>query len=246
MWDSGLRTPPPNVLTRARQIVARHIHQSELVPLAQLAAEIDVNVHTLRAAARAGHLRAVFSTRSVYGRPIVFATREEATRPHRHLTVAALRSRCRGRRDHDGPDQLITMRGIRGLLTERIAGGNPLPSVPPDYDRQLRALRVRHDFSQSTLAKRIGAANKAVVYRWESRKRRPSPVFWQRLQCLNTELMLGSSRSADTTVSGPFSGTLDARARSSGGQSTSLLSLGPLVRVQPGAPSRHGPFWARR
>jgi DNA-binding transcriptional regulator YiaG len=36
------------------------------------------------------------------------------------------------------------------------------------------------------LAERVGAANKAVVYQWESRRRRPSPVLWQRVQTLGS------------------------------------------------------------
>ena len=35
--------------------------------------------------------------------------------------------------------------------------------------------------TQGALAGRIGAAGKAVVYQWESRKRTPSPVLWQRV-----------------------------------------------------------------
>ena len=31
-------------------------------------------------------------------------------------------------------------------------------------------------------AARVGAARKAVVYQWESRKRCPSPLFWKRIQ----------------------------------------------------------------
>jgi hypothetical protein len=31
------------------------------------------------------------------------------------------------------------------------------------------------------LARGFGAAGKAVVYQWESRKRPPSPVLWQRV-----------------------------------------------------------------
>jgi hypothetical protein len=34
------------------------------------------------------------------------------------------------------------------------------------------------------LAEKIGAAGKAVVYQWESRKRKPSPVLWQRVERL--------------------------------------------------------------
>jgi hypothetical protein len=31
-------------------------------------------------------------------------------------------------------------------------------------------------------ATQVGAARKAVVYQWESRKRCPSPLFWRRIQ----------------------------------------------------------------
>jgi DNA-binding transcriptional regulator YiaG len=41
-------------------------------------------------------------------------------------------------------------------------------------------------FKQSAFAKRIGAAGKAVVYQWETRKRRPSPVFWKKITALTT------------------------------------------------------------
>ena len=40
--------------------------------------------------------------------------------------------------------------------------------------------------SQSRLAHRIGAAGKAVVYQWESRRRVPSPVFWRRVEELES------------------------------------------------------------
>jgi DNA-binding transcriptional regulator YiaG len=59
-------------------------------------------------------------------------------------------------------------------------------TVPTDYDRQLRRVRLGLRLSQSQFAKLIGAANKAVVYQWETRKRRPSPVFWQRIQDLSS------------------------------------------------------------
>ena len=61
----------------------------------------------------------------------------------------------------------------------------PLPSVPPDYDVRLKSLRAQLKLSQQALARLIGAAGKAVVYQWESRKRTPSPVFWKRIQALS-------------------------------------------------------------
>ena len=59
----------------------------------------------------------------------------------------------------------------------------PLPTVPEDYDERLRQLRRRRrlHLTQGALALRLGAAGKAVVYQWESRKRTPSPVLWQRI-----------------------------------------------------------------
>ncbi len=61
----------------------------------------------------------------------------------------------------------------------------PLASVPPDYDVRVKSLRSELELSQRALARLIGAAGKAVVYQWESRKRTPSPVFWQRIQALS-------------------------------------------------------------
>jgi DNA-binding transcriptional regulator YiaG len=45
-------------------------------------------------------------------------------------------------------------------------------------------MRRRLGFTQSQLAASVGAAGKAVVYQWEARKRKPSPVFWQKIQAL--------------------------------------------------------------
>lgn len=42
--------------------------------------------------------------------------------------------------------------------------------------------------SQARFADLVGAARKAVVYQWESRKRTPSPVFWQRIQALSQDV----------------------------------------------------------
>jgi DNA-binding transcriptional regulator YiaG len=64
----------------------------------------------------------------------------------------------------------------------------PLPAVPDDYDARLRGLRRRLQLTQDALARRIGAAGKAVVHQWESRKRTPSPVLWQRVLDLEGRL----------------------------------------------------------
>ena len=57
-------------------------------------------------------------------------------------------------------------------------------SVPEDYHLVLKLLRRRLGWSQADLARQIGAAGKAVVYQWESRKRTPSLVFRSRTERL--------------------------------------------------------------
>ena len=157
MWDSGLRPVPVGVLPRARAVITEHTRNSELLSLDQLARELGIHQRTLRAAARTGRLKVTFSVRSVFGRPIRFATRAAGQ--------AFMRTHYR----HYGrPPRAVA----------------PLPSVPHDYHLYLKRLRHRLRLTQDDLARRIGAANKAVVYQWESRKRRPSPVFWQRIEAL--------------------------------------------------------------
>jgi DNA-binding XRE family transcriptional regulator len=56
--------------------------------------------------------------------------------------------------------------------------------IPPDYADQIRRVRQRLGLTQTQFAARVGAARKAVVYQWESRKRCPSPLFWQRIRDL--------------------------------------------------------------
>ena len=56
-----------------------------------------------------------------------------------------------------------------------------------DSDATLVGLRHRLALSQQQLATRVGAAGKAVVYQWESGKRKPSPVFWMRITRLQRQ-----------------------------------------------------------
>ncbi len=65
-----------------------------------------------------------------------------------------------------------------------------VPTVPADFPSKLIGLRLRLHLTQGELARRIGAANKAVIYQWEARKRTPSIVFWARLE----ELARGDRR----------------------------------------------------
>jgi DNA-binding transcriptional regulator YiaG len=153
-WDSGRRQVPALMLQRAREAVAHHAQQTELLPLDQLANELHVHIRTLQAAVRTGRLEAHFSVESVFGRPKRLATRAAT-------------------------EQFMVTHYRR--FGGQKACPAPLPTVPPDYDQQLRALRRRLRLTQDALARRIGAAGKAVVYQWESRKRTPSPVFWRRI-----------------------------------------------------------------
>ena len=161
MWDSGLRPVPAPMLRRAREALESRAHQNELLPLGRLASELGVHVRTLQAAARTGRLDVLFFTRSVFGRPLRLATRaagEQFKRTH-----------------------------YRRFAGQTVCAA-PLPSVPADYDQQLKRLRRRLRLTQEGLARRVGAARKAVVYQWESRKRTPSPVFWQRIESLSRDV----------------------------------------------------------
>jgi DNA-binding XRE family transcriptional regulator len=48
----------------------------------------------------------------------------------------------------------------------------------------IRRVRRQLGLTQTQLAARVGASRKAVIYQWESHKRCPSPLFWQRIQNL--------------------------------------------------------------
>ncbi len=160
MWDSGLRRSPLPVVTRAREALASRAERHELLPLDRLAKELGVHVRTLQAAARTGRLEAHFAVRSAFGRPIGSASRAAGERfLHRHYRCFSGQTVC----------------------------PPPLPTVPGDYDERLRKVRRRKGLTQQAMARRIGAAGKAVVYQWESRKRRPSPVLWQRVLDLESQ-----------------------------------------------------------
>jgi len=154
MWDSGLRPPPLHVVTRAREVLASRAKRNELLPLDQLAKELGVHIRTLQAAARTGRLEAHFGVRSAFGRPIRSASR--------------------------GAGEQFLARHYR-CFSGQAPCPVPLPTVPNDYDDRLRNVRRRRGLTQEALARRLGAAGKAVIYQWESRKRRPSPVLWQRV-----------------------------------------------------------------
>ena len=114
MWDSGLRRPRAHTLTRAREALAAQASaiRCELLPLAELARELGVHVRTLQAA-RTGRLETQFTVRSVFGRPMRFASR------------------------HAG-EQFIA-RHYRCFSGQEICP-IPLPTVRDDYDKRLRAV----------------------------------------------------------------------------------------------------------
>ena len=155
-WDSGRRTPPRAIVERARRL--KETDGGRLLPLHLLAGEYRVHVRTLRTAARDGRLAASFATRMAFGKRVAFASRE--------AVEAFKRTYYRRTNQWNRP---------------------PRPAVcvvPDDYDRVLVNLRARLGLTQTGLADRVGAANKAVIYQWESRRRRPSQVLWNNVQTL--------------------------------------------------------------
>ena len=160
-WDSGRRPVRPDVLTRANALALRadpHV----LLPLETLAALIHVHRRTLHAAAKDGRLRVTYETRTTFRRLRARATWADAETFRRAYFDKAVWPK-------KPPPQLTWTQ------------------IPSDYSDQIRVTRQRLGLTQAAFAARVGAARKAVVYQWESRKRHPSPVFWQRIRELKTE-----------------------------------------------------------
>ena len=122
--------------------------------------ELHVHVRTLRAAAHDGRLAATFNPRPYFGKLTATATREDAAR---FMATWYRRTYGRGRR--------------RLVAVYRV-------TVPANFAATIVGVRRRLGLSQQQLAVSVGAASKAVVYQWESGKRRPSPVFWLRIERL--------------------------------------------------------------
>ena len=155
-WDSGRRVVPPAWVDKARELAAAN-DPGRLWSLQELAAELGVHVRTLRDAARTGRLEVTYENRVAFRNPVP------------RSTIAAGR---------------VFMKRYYRQSYSRFAP-KPRPpihtSVPSDWARQLLGIRHELRLTQAHLAERIGAAGKAVVYQWESRKRKPSPVFWERI-----------------------------------------------------------------
>jgi DNA-binding transcriptional regulator YiaG len=157
-WDSERRPVRPDILARANELALR-ADPHALRPLEMLARLIHVHVKTLHAAAKDGRLRVTYDTRTTFRSLRARATVADADAFfHTYFEKAA-------------------------WPMERPA---PLrwSENPGDYDDQIRRVRQRLGCTQAQFAARVGAARKAVVYQWESRKRCPSPLFWQRIRAL--------------------------------------------------------------
>jgi DNA-binding transcriptional regulator YiaG len=158
-WEVGRRPTPAAMVLRAQALTAKRA-PPERLSLQVLAQLLHVHVRTLRAAAHDGRLAVTFGTRPYFGRLTARATREAGAA---FMATWYQRTYGRGRRS------LIPVCRVQ---------------VPENYAARVIGLRRRLGFSQQQLAARVGAAGKAVVYQWESGKRRPSPVFWLRVERL--------------------------------------------------------------
>jgi DNA-binding transcriptional regulator YiaG len=158
-WDSGRRAVPDWWLDKARAFATVN-DPHRLWSLQDLATELGVHVRTLRDAARTGRLEVTYSNAVVFRNPVPRTTLD-AGRAFMHKYYKKCYSRFAPR--PKAPPQI---------------------QVPPDWHRRITQVRGDLRLSQTQLAEQIGAASKAVVYQWESRKRRPSPVFWRRIKQL--------------------------------------------------------------
>lgn len=173
--DSARRPAPVAILARARLLAAQvpapvvirvpapqrpsPSTDEPLLPLPILARMIGTHVRTLWNAARRGQLAVVYDTRTTF----------------RQMRSRATFSEARRYREQDY--------GRRHVASAQVSSPT-WAAIPPDYDKRIRRLRRRMHLTQAAFARKLGAANKAVIYQWESRKRRPSPVFWQRIEGL--------------------------------------------------------------
>jgi len=161
--------PPPRRLSDKRDCLKAKRPSHEQVRLQVLADELHVHVRTLRAAARDGRLAATFGPRPFFGKLTATATREAGAR---FMAEWYRRTYGRGRR------RLVPICRV---------------IVPANYAATLVGLRRRLGLSQQQMAVKIGVASKAVVYQWESGKRKPSQVFWLRVERLQRQRAISPS-----------------------------------------------------
>lgn len=160
-WDTGRRSAPPEVLAHAAALVPVG-QEDQPLGLPVLARLIGVSVFRLREAARDGRLVVTYGNRTTYGHPIPQATRAAGAAYKRQFF------------------------GKKARWVARPNAPQWLATPPEDFDRQIADFRRRYSLSQTQLAARIGVAGRAVIYQWESRKRRPSPLLWRRIEALTS------------------------------------------------------------
>jgi DNA-binding transcriptional regulator YiaG len=162
MWDSGLRPTPDGMLERARVVAAEAVREQQPLTLPALAKQLK------RAPPHASSSRANWTPRSALLAAIGVWSPATVLNTRRRKSISA------------------------NVYYKRY-GGQPagcfeVPARGPNRCRRhLRELRRRLRISQRDLAELVGASNKAVVYQWESGKRRPSPVFWDRVLALTQQ-----------------------------------------------------------
>ena len=155
----------PTARARGCRHTSAHPQVEAVTPGSSVVAdELHVRVRTLRAAAHDGRLAATFGPRPYFGKVTARATREAGAR---FMATWYRRTYGRGRR------RLVAVCRV---------------TVPANYAATLMGLRLRLGVSQQALAAQVGAAGKAVVYQWESGKRRPAPTFWLRIERLQRQL----------------------------------------------------------
>ncbi len=167
-WDAGRRPAPAAILIRARALVA-HRDAHALLSLPVLATLVGVHVRTLRNAARDGRLPVLYDTRTTFRHLRARATPADATLFRQTYYNKRVRQ-------EDRLDPLTWAR------------------IPSDYSAQILGIRQQLGLSQTRFAALVGAARKAVVYQWETARRCPSPVFWERIQRLSVTSMSESLR----------------------------------------------------
>ncbi len=155
-WDAGRRPVPDAVLAKAVQLT--RASRGGAQPLYVWADHFGIHVCTLRQAAHAGRLEVTYGSHVFFGKAVPLAT--------------------------DAAVQRFKARYYRRTTRWNRPTKPAACSVPGDYAQRLIAWRQDLRLSQAALAVAIGAANRAVVYQWESRRRTPSPLFWQRILAL--------------------------------------------------------------
>ena len=157
-WDAGRRVAPTEIVARARTLARGS--QAQLLSLETLAKVLGVHQRTLQKAALDGRLAVSYETRPVFG----------------HLVPRA--SLAAGRAF------------VRNYYRQTTKWNRPAPppglsTAPDDYDVRVDTVRRRLGLTQTKFAHEVGAAGKAIVYQWESRRRKPSPLLWQNILSLD-------------------------------------------------------------